>query len=59
MTAAKADLSPRPSRSPAEGRAAANGNLFGQEAKLVEWERFYNFGRPHGPFNGKTPCETL
>jgi transposase InsO family protein len=23
------------------------------EAKLEEWERFYNFGRPHGAFNGK------
>jgi len=29
------------------------------EAKLVEWERFYNFGRPHGAFNGKTPYEAL
>ena len=27
--------------------------------KLEEWERFYNFGRPHGAFNGKTPCEAL
>ena len=22
------------------------------ETKLEEWERFYNFGRPHGAFNG-------
>lgn len=29
------------------------------EAKLAEWERFYNFGRPHGAFNGKTPYEAL
>ncbi len=29
------------------------------EAKLDEWERFYNFHRPHGAFNGKTPYETL
>jgi len=29
------------------------------EAKLNEWERFYNFGRPHGAFNGKTPYEAL
>jgi len=27
--------------------------------KLKEWERFYNFGRPHGAFNGKTPYEAL
>ena len=27
--------------------------------KLAEWERFYNFGRPHGAFNGKTPYEIL
>lgn len=29
------------------------------EAKLDEWERFYNFARPHGAFNGKTPYEAL
>jgi transposase InsO family protein len=29
------------------------------EAKLQEWERFYNFARPHGAFNGKTPYEAL
>lgn len=28
-------------------------------AKLEEWENFYNFNRPHGSFNGKTPYETL
>lgn len=27
--------------------------------KLEEWERFYNFGRPHGAFKGKTPYEAL
>jgi transposase InsO family protein len=27
--------------------------------KLVEWEQFYNFNRPHGAFNGKTPYEAL
>jgi len=27
--------------------------------KLKEWERFYNYGRPHGAFNGKTPYEAL
>ena len=27
--------------------------------KLAEWERFYNFGRPHGAFDGKTPYEAL
>ncbi len=29
------------------------------EAKLDEWERFYNFARPHGAFNSKTPYEPL
>jgi transposase InsO family protein len=29
------------------------------EAKLDEWERFYNFARPHGAFNGKMPYEVL
>jgi transposase InsO family protein len=29
------------------------------EAKLDEWERFYNFHRPHGAFSGKTPHEAL
>ena len=28
-------------------------------AKLSEWESFYNFNRPHGAFAGKTPYETL
>jgi len=27
--------------------------------KLAEWEKFYNFGRPHGAFDGKTPYEAL
>ena len=27
--------------------------------KLAEWEQFYNFSRPHGAFNGKTPYEAL
>ena len=29
------------------------------EAKLEEWERFYNLARPHGAHNGKTPYEAL
>jgi len=29
------------------------------EAKLDEWERFYNFHRPHGAHNGKPPYEAL
>jgi transposase InsO family protein len=28
-------------------------------AKLEEWERFYNYGRPHGALDGKTPYEKL
>ena len=27
--------------------------------KLAQWERFYNFDRPHGAFGGKTPYEAL
>ncbi len=27
--------------------------------KLQEWERFYNYNRPHGTFQGKTPHEAL
>lgn len=27
--------------------------------KLDEWERFYNFARPHGAHNGQTPYEAL
>ena len=29
------------------------------EKKLAEWERFYNFSRPHGAHRGKTPYEVL
>jgi len=29
------------------------------EAKLAEWERFYNLPRPHGAHNAKTPHEAL
>jgi len=25
------------------------------ETKLMDWENFYNFARPHGAFDGKTP----
>jgi transposase InsO family protein len=27
--------------------------------KLEAWEKFYNFDRPHGAFDGKTPYEVL
>ena len=27
--------------------------------KLAVWEKFYNFDRPHGAHEGKTPYETL
>lgn len=27
--------------------------------KIDAWEQFYNFNRPHGAFNGKTPYEAL
>ncbi len=29
------------------------------EKKLKAWEDFYNFNRPHGSLNGKTPYEAL
>jgi transposase InsO family protein len=29
------------------------------EAKLADWERFYNLARPHGAHAGKTPYEAL
>ncbi len=29
------------------------------EAKLAEWENFYNLARPHGAHKGKTPYEAL
>jgi len=27
--------------------------------KLNAWEKFYNFNRPHGAFEGRTPYEAL
>jgi transposase InsO family protein len=27
--------------------------------KLAEWENFYNYSRPHGAFDGKTPYEAM
>ena len=27
--------------------------------KLKQWEEFYNFGKPHGAFKGKTPYQAL
>ena len=29
------------------------------EVKLKEWERYYNYDRPHGALSGKTPYEAL
>ena len=29
------------------------------QAKLADWEAFYNLSRPHGAFKGKAPYETL
>jgi transposase InsO family protein len=29
------------------------------EKRLGEWERFYNYDRPHSAFAGKTQCEAL
>jgi transposase InsO family protein len=29
------------------------------EEKLEVWENFYNFHRPHGAFDGRTPYEIL
>ena len=30
-----------------------------REQRLAEWERFYNFDRPHGTFADQTPYEAL
>ena len=27
--------------------------------KLIKWEQFYNFDRPHGAFEGKTPYDAM
>jgi len=40
-----------------KGVVIDNANLFNQ--KLKEWESFYNYQRPHGSLNGKTPFEKL
>jgi transposase InsO family protein len=32
---------------------------FDLEAKLAEWEWFYNLAKPHGVHNAKTPYEAL
>jgi transposase InsO family protein len=29
------------------------------EKKLAAWEKFYNYDRPHGAFNGRSPYEVL
>ena len=29
------------------------------DQKLAEWENFYNYHRPHGAFQGRTPYEAL
>jgi transposase InsO family protein len=29
------------------------------QARLSQWEQFYNLSRPHGAFNGKAPYEVL
>jgi transposase InsO family protein len=39
------------------GEVIDDAKLF--NAKLHEWERFYNFARPHGALGGQTPYERL
>jgi len=39
------------------GEVIDDAKLF--NAKLHEWERFYNFARPHGALGGLTPYERL
>ena len=34
-------------------------NLTDYNAKLREWENYYNYHRPHGALNGQTPYERL
>jgi len=40
-----------------EGVVVGDTKLF--NSKLEEWERFYNFDRPHGSLSGQTPYERL
>jgi transposase InsO family protein len=40
-----------------EGVVVDDSRLLNQ--KLEEWERFYNFDRPHGSLAGQTPYERL
>jgi len=40
-----------------KGVVIDSSELFNQ--KLKEWENFYNYQRPHGALNGKTPFEKL
>jgi transposase InsO family protein len=39
------------------GEVIDDAKLF--NTKLHEWERFYNFARPHGALGGQTPYERL
>jgi hypothetical protein len=38
-----------------EGHRCCSTGEVDLEAKLAEWEKFYNLARPHGGHNGKTP----
>ena len=40
-----------------EGVVIDDSELF--NAKLREWENFYNYARPHGGLRGQTPFERL
>jgi len=40
-----------------EGVVIDDTELF--NARLQEWETFYNFNRPHGGLGGETPYERL
>ena len=40
-----------------DGQVIDDARVFND--RLVEWENFYNYNRPHGALDGQTPYERL